>query len=202
MSEHQSSPEFDEWAAVWEQRQHALEQLLGPAQPNEYHGEPPIWKKKGRADVLWFAVRPNLHLYVTADLTGPFFTDQPPSTLGRYELMIATREPNDWAPTLISVWAYETLHQKIEPGNTLDLAGFITRRFPDSCIESAICCQPPTLPGAFTYAGETFGLLTLVGISENERSFLRREGQWAFIERLESAGVFPYTDPTRASTTR
>ncbi len=192
----------DAWQRVWDARFEALEAILGPARGGVYHGEPPIWCENGKADVLWFQPESDLNVYVTADFTGDFFRDQLPSTLGRYELMIATREPNDWAPTLLSRIAPHTLDAVVEPGRTVDLDNFITRRFSGSCIELAICCQPPPLPTEFSLAGETFGLLTLVGISRPEHAFLRRKGQWPFIERLERADVFPYTDPLRPCAVR
>lgn len=187
------------WEQVWDARIRALENLFGPCEESVYHGEPPIWEDGGTADVVWFRPAQDRCVYVTADLAGPVFDAQVPGHIGRYELMVVTREPNDWAPTLVAMLSAYTLMAALEPGNTADIGNFLRSRFPRSKMEVVYCCQPLALPREFEFMGATYGLITVVGLTPQEFSFRRKHGHEALERALGAAGALPYTDPDRPS---
>ncbi len=185
------------WEKIWDARVAALERHFGPVGSSVYHGEPPIWEEGGTADVVWFQPAPDRFVYVTADLTGPVFDAQVPAYFGRYELAIVTREPNDWAPSLLGVLSAYTLMAALEPGNTADIGNFLRSRFPRSRMKVVYCCQPEALPKEFEFMGATYGLITVVGLTPQEFSLRRKLGVDALEGALTAAGVLPYTDPAR-----
>jgi len=184
-----SGQSFSEWKAVSDARLDALSRVFGEPDPNMFHSRTPF-NRGGYADVYHF-VRPDYHVYVTADLTANPGAYQIPSLLGSYVLVMCAPEPSQSAAELISRLARYTMEAVIEPGHTMDLNI-------SSSLEAAVFLQwPETTP--FNFNGVEYGLLLLVGISSAELKLSTERGSDTLIERLVAANVIPVTNPDRTS---
>lgn len=183
----------DEWTVLWEARERALERLLGPTTERVFHSLVPL-PLGGGADVLEFPAFVSGSTYVTAELTGP--PDQPESSLGQYELMICTREPEDWAPNLLSRLAPYTPEAVIDPFETMDIGPALPA---GSTIAAFLFTEPPLPENSFLVADQQCGLLLCVGITAAELALCHRGLSSSVLEALIAADVFPFTDLTRAS---
>jgi Suppressor of fused protein (SUFU) len=187
-----SDPEYAEWAAVWEARQQALQSLLGPTTGRVHHAVVPL-ELGGSADVLQFPEFVPGATYVTADLSGPS-SEQLPSSLGQYELMICTRTPEEWAPNLVSRLARYTLESVLEPSETMDIAPALPQ---GSTIAALLFTEPPLSPNEFFLAEHRCGLLLCIGITPSELELAFAGKGDLVLERLKEKGIFPYTDLRR-----
>jgi hypothetical protein len=179
----------DDWNHLWNARVAALESVLGPSDGLILTSPVPFWLD-GSPDVLTFREHLDGVAYVTASLIGD--DRSKPSKLGQYELMICLREPDDWAPGLISWLAKYTIEAVLSPGDTVD-------------IKPAPLPQPTRLAhflfvpyAAVTVEGQRAGVLLCLGITQEEYDCLCERGNDALLAGLKQAGIYPFTDPARA----
>jgi hypothetical protein len=192
-----SEADSDDWRLVWDARQQALEAVLGPPTERVFHAVIPL-DLGGSADVLEFRKHVPGSTYVTADLVGPL-SGQPQNTLGQYELMICTREPEDWAPNLISRLARYTLEAVLEPSETMDMAPALPE---GSAISAFLFTQPQLVSNELHVLGQRCGLLLCLGITTPELQACFEGRSSELLAALKSAGVFPYSDLRRKSVLR
>jgi len=183
----------DEWSRLWAARKTVLELALGPATDKVFHALVPL-QLGGSADVLEFPQHTSGSTYVTADLVGD--SGQPENSLGQYELMICTRQRDDWAPNLISRLATYTLESVLEPFETMDIGSAVP---PGSTVTALLFIEPDLPSNEYLVAGQRCGLLLCLGItpSELQACFEGRVGE--VLAALKAKGIFPHTDLHRES---
>lgn len=156
---------------------------------------------------------PNGHrsswLYVTSGLSDPWDTDRHnPGRSGiGFEFVLETRERADWAIwRLQHVLAFEQLLAAGRfPGkHLLTLYDRLPLRAPivpesTSALDWLLVCPAPARRRRFRLESGWVHLLHLVGITDAEASYARREGGDALVELLEDAGGYPVTNPMRVS---
>lgn len=184
---------MDDWQALWDARQAALESVLGPMDDTVLHAGIPFelgMELGGRPDIVMFRNHVPGVAYVTAELIGD--GRQIPNGSGEYELMVVLREEHPWAPNLISLLAHVTLQEKLEPGETMDIAPTV----PDG---SSIVALYFADAGRFEVLGRPAGILLGIGIVQEELDACLSGGHAEVLERLRGSGVLPYTDFYRRS---
>jgi hypothetical protein len=182
------------WTATWDAREKELVSLLGPTTGMVYHATVPF-ELGGFADVLEFRRFVGGSTYVTADLTGPD-SDQIPSSLGQYELMVCTRDTAAWAPRLISRLAKYTTEAVLEPGQTMDIASALPE---DSGIAALLFAEPDVPRKEFHVLGKRSALLLCLGITGAELQACFAGHATHVVRSLRTAGIFPFTDLRRSS---
>ena len=171
----------------------ALEPLLGKADGRVWSAPVPL-HLSGDSSVLVFRSYVDGVVYVICDLIG--LSDQQPNSLGQYELMICTRQEEEWAPELISRLARATMEDVLEVGETMDIGPAL----PEGSTIVALLFTTPDLPQErFTVRGVTAGILLCVGITEDELRLCRGGQTERVLADLRRAGVFPFTDLQRRS---
>lgn len=182
-----------EWQQLWSARERALTMLLGEPHDRVYHSLVPL-DLGGSADVMAFPSFVRGWAFVTADLVG--CGGQPENSLGAYELMICTRELDDWAPSLISRLAPYTLEATIEPGETMDMDGALPE---GTTLAALVFTEPDVERNRFVVQGRRAGLLLCVGITRDELEFTRQNGLGPLESLLREKQVYPFTDLRRDS---
>jgi Suppressor of fused protein (SUFU) len=146
-------------------------------------------------------------LYVTSGLSNP--NDARHRSPGRSgigcEFVLETRERADWAIwRLQHVLAFEHLLAAGRfPGKPLlTLYDRLPLRAPiepesRSSLTWLLVVPSPTGRRRFRLESGWVHLLHLVGITDGEASYARREGGGALVELLEDAGAYPVTNPGR-----
>jgi hypothetical protein len=171
----------------------ALEPLLGKADERIWNAGVPL-HLSGDSSVLVFRSYVDGVAYVTCDLIG--LSDQQPNSLGQYELMICTRQEEEWAPELISRLARATVEDVLEVGDTMDIGPAL----PEGSTIAALLFTKPDLPQeTFTIRGVKGGILLCVGITEDELRLCRAGQTERVLAELRRTGVFPFTDLQRRS---
>jgi len=148
-------------------------------------------------------------LYVTSGLSNPGEAQRrSPGRSGiGFEFVFETRERADWAIwRLQHVLAFEHLLAAGRfPGKPLlTLYDRLPLRAPidpesKSALDWLFVCPPPSGRRRFRLESGWVQLLHLVGITDAEATYARREGGGALIELLEDAGGYPVTNPMRVS---
>lgn len=189
-------PQNAEWPEVWDARIAALTPILGQPANTVYHATIPFQFRDagGSADVVPFPNYIPGATYVTAELTG---TDsgQLPNSLGRYELMICSKEESPTAADFVSRLACYTCEAELEAAQTMDIGEF----FGDSTLRAVVFAHPTDQPSHFEFLGERHTLLLCVGITSDELDFARSRNTDELLDLLKKHGVFPYTVPGRQS---
>ena len=183
----------DKWQKLWEARQAALEEILGPADEHVGHATVPFEMGVdigGAADLLYFRRHISGIVAVTAQLIG--LDEQIPNDLGNYELMICQHTEDNWAPNLISRLAYYTLRARLNPGETMDIGSAVPK---DSTMSALLFFDY----ARFSVAGRTAGLLLCLGITDDELHACRRGSRAKVEAALKRSGIYPYTDLRRRS---
>jgi hypothetical protein len=174
------------------QIQENIEKILGKSENIVLHAPVPFqlgWNLGGRADVYLYKNHIDGIVYVTSDLIGQ---EQKRSDAGNYEFMIAHKEDNGWGPDLISNLAYYTLDASINSGETMDIARFA---LPENTVKAIIFDKYAT----FRIGSETYGLMLIIGITEDELEWAKRNGGAELIEKLKEKSIYPITDLKRRS---
>ena len=183
----------DEWTLWWDARLAAMEKLLGKSHDVVGHGAIPFHLGAdlgGIADIVYFHHHVNGVVSATAELIGN--ADQPPNALGNYELVICSRDNDDWGANIIGQLAHYTLESVLEPGQTMDI-GPAT---PDgSTIAAFLFCDY----GRFVVGDQNGGLLLCIGITARELDACRNGDRPRVEHLLKSNAVFPFTDLQRES---
>ena len=182
---------FLEWQAWWDARLAALEASFGPSFDQVWHATPPF-DRGGPADVVAFCNHVPGWAFVTCDLVGD--SGQPESSLGAYELMICTRQREEWAPHFISGLARYTLEAALEPGHTMDIGNVLAE---DTTLNALLFAEPDIPINRFSARGRRFGVLLCLGITRSEFDYRWSHGHEALLDLLRRHSVFPYTDLRR-----
>jgi hypothetical protein len=180
------SEEESEWAKIWNARLAALENVLGPSDDLVFHAAHPF-ELGGQADVVRFSKHLRGYVYTTAELSGPG-----ERRYADYELMICTRDHDDWGPNIISRLAPYTQEAEILAGETMD----IDRAVPHGSSIAAFLFDTYATSRAF---GTDFDLRVCVGITREELAFKFEHEAAALLELLKRHGVYPFTDLSRHS---
>ncbi|QDV23858.1 suppressor of fused domain protein [Aureliella helgolandensis] len=183
----------DDWTLWWDARLAAMESLLGKAHDTVGHGTIPFSigaELGGTADIVYFHNHVDGIVSATAELIGN--ADQVPNSLGNYELVICSRNDDDWGTDLIGQLAHYTLEAALEPHQTMDI-GPAT---PDgSTIAAFLFCDY----GKFTVRDQDAGLILCIGITAPELEACRNGSRERVESLLKSNDVFPFTDLYRES---
>jgi hypothetical protein len=213
------NPDWFEHA--WEVREEAVyPRLFGPHDPAIYTlpGElfvetfkrdfDPRWLTYGVIETPPSPTRPSW-LYVSSGLSNAWEDDAPnpdgPSGLGM-EFVLETPQQATWAilrlqhvvafQILIACGAYPdrplmSLHDRIPLRSPIS---------DEPCDLTWLTIVPPSgYSPSFTLPTGRVDLLAIVGITEAEAAYARREGGESLLEVLHAGGAYPVTDPTRAS---
>ena len=179
--------EDDEWTLWWNARLAAMEEILGKSDDIVGHGMIPFQfgaDMGGTADLVYFREHLDGVVSVTSELIG--CDDQLPNEQGNYELMICTREDDEWAQNIISQLAHYTLQAALNPAETMDIGPATP---PDSSIDGFLFCDY----GRFTVRDRNAGLLLCLGITADELEECKAGNRPRVEQALKSAGVFPFT---------
>jgi hypothetical protein len=138
----------------------------------------------GRADVYQFSHHLNGIVYITCDLWG---SEQQESDAHNYELMIAHRKKSDWGPNLISLLAYYSLEASINSLETMDLP-------PDMRNGSSLVAILFHKYCEFKHNRKKLGVMLVMGISQNDLNFKKKNGGEKLLEKLIAEKKYPFTD--------
>ncbi len=178
----------DEWTLWWDARIAAMETVLGKSADTVGHGMIPFQlgaEMGGAADIVYFREHLDGVIAATSELIG--CDDQLPNDLGNYELMICSRQDEEWGANIICQLAHYTLQAVLNPGETMDISSAAPA---GSTIAAFLFCDY----GRFQVRDRNAGLLLCLGISVEELVECRA-GNRPYVESaLREAGVFPYTD--------
>ncbi len=171
----------------------AMEKILGKSADVVGHGTIPFelgYELGGTADIVYFHQHLAGVVAATAELIGR--EDQLKNDQGNYELMICTRESEEWGETIIGQLAHYTLESVLNPGETMDIGPATPE---GSTIAAFLFCDY----GRFKVRGRKAGLLLCLGITADELSECR-DGNREDVEfAMKQAGIFPFTDLFRDS---
>lgn len=112
-----------------------------------------------------------------------------------YELMVCTRSEDKKAPEIISRLARYTCDAKLTVGETMDIGEF----FGDRSIRAFLFCHPEDVPVRFELNQRSCGVLLCLGITKDELDLKMKNGSESLLALLKEKGVFPFTEPNRAS---
>lgn len=190
-----TSPADEERQAWWNARLAAMEGVLGKSDGTVYAAN--SWMhRQGIADVLRFRGYLTGVTYVTSDLIGN--PRQVPNRWGQYELMMCTREENEWAPALLSRLAAYTLEATLHPGDTMDLA---ESRPKDSTVAGLLFMRPDPPADTLRIMNTPANLVLCLGITESEFAACKTFGTGVMGRMFREKNVFPYTHMNRESVT-
>ncbi len=150
-------------------------------------------------------------LYATSGLSNPWNLGAPGrdpsgcSGLG-FELCLCTPAASDWAVAVLHhLMAWQLLvatgavpGQPLGPGQRVPLGGSIDGQA-GGALTWALVEYPEAFESTFELPSGKVEWLLLVGATETEVQFARSRDQKALVERLRDAGLWPRTDPRRAT---
>ncbi|MFN3244756.1 MAG: suppressor of fused domain protein [Planctomycetota bacterium] len=151
-------------------------------------------------------------IYVSSGLSNPWNLETPgkdPSGFAGlgFELVVESAAEADWAvPLLHNLMAYELLvavgtyegAELFEYGNRIPLNDSITPTF-ESAIRWLLVEQPKHYPSSFELSAGRVDFFHLVGASDAEVEFARKNSQDNLVQLLKDKGVHPLTDAARES---
>jgi hypothetical protein len=117
--------------------------------------------------------------------------EQVPSDAGRFEIMSHCND-EAYAQRLLTRVGELSFDAELGHHHTIELWG---EEESDSALRGVLL----ELAHRVTVGGEPFAILRCVGVTQPELVFAREPGVPALIALLVAAGVYPRTDPTRAS---
>jgi hypothetical protein len=174
------------------QIQEKYEQILGKPDNIVLHAPIPFqlgWNAGGCADVYLYKNHIDGIVYVTGDLIGQ---KQKNSDAGNFEFMVAHKTDNTWGPNLISNLSYYTLDASINSGETMDIGNFA---LPENTVKAIIFDKYAT----FRIGLKKYGLMLVIGITEDELEWAKRSSGTKLIEKLKEKNIYPMTDLKRRS---
>ncbi len=223
------SEEEQDWLeAAWEDREERIyPEYFGPIGNQIYPLSAELFTKTFKQDSIdpcWlnhgvFESAPNPKhrswLYVTSGLSNAWGDEHPDPTdysgVG-CEFVLECPTQAKWAiirlqhllafQILISVGRYPSA-ELLDSYDRIPLRGSIS---PEPSLLTHLMLAPPPeqsdggYPASFQLASGTSDLLAVVGVTEAEVGFARKNGGAALVERLREAGAFPVTDPARGCT--
>ena len=183
----------DEWTLWWDARLAAMERVLGKSADTVGHGTIPFQfgaEMGGTADIVYFRNHVDGVVCATAELIG--CDDQPVNDQGNYELIICSREDDEWGQNIIGQLAHYTLESVLNPGETMDIGPATPE---GSTIAAFLYCDY----GRFRVRDRDAGLLLCLGITSDELSECRAGNRFRVESALKDAGVYPFTNLFRES---
>jgi hypothetical protein len=146
----------------------------------------------GPPDIRRFRQTPDIPgvTYVTSDLL--WCEQQPPCSIGRYELAISLPEESPWAEHILFKLAHASLEQTFDVGHTLDITEWVE---PDCLIKGLFV----TRLLSFRLDGQPYGVLFFVGVTRSELDYSLKHGAGKVAIQLKNAGAFPVTKLVRES---
>lgn len=183
----------DDWTLWWDARVAAMETILGKSADMVGHGLIPFQfgpEMGGAADIVYFRNHLDGVVAVTSELIG--CDDQLPNNQGNYELMICSREEDEWGPNIICQLAHYTLECALNPGETMDIG-------PAAPDGSSIAAMLFSDYGRFQVRDRDAGLLLCLGITADELAECCSGNRPRVEAALQDAGVYPFTDLFRES---
>jgi hypothetical protein len=174
------------------QIQEKIEQILGKPENIVLHSPVPCqlgYDAGGRSDVYLYKNHIDGIIYVTGDLIGQ---KQKNSDAGNFEFMIAHKTDNEWGPNLISNLSYYTLDSSINSGETMNIGKYA---LPENTVKAIIFDKYAT----FRIGVKKYGLMLIIGITEDELEWAKRNGGAKLIEKLKEKNIYPLTDLKRRS---
>ena len=185
-----------------ELKQQWLKNLLGSMHDMVGHSIVP-YAVGGAVDMYYFPQSEGGTAFATMELIEPDGTGPRPSRIGTYELVAFTRhswssEPGDAFNTIerrfcgifTTLGRYSTA-ATLNPNETCELP---EDNEPNRCF---IFDHISKVGVEFQTASVRHGLLLCVEVHRSELDFARQAGSAALIERLRSAGHYPYSDLAR-----
>ena len=162
-----------------------------------------------------FASPPNKQrdhtLYISTGFSNPWDADvvadaSAPSGLG-VEYVFASRVAGEWAIKLMHrILAYDLLlsHDRYPGQEPLNVGHRIPLRAPivpgtDSVLTRVLVGATATLPSGFRLDSGTVRFLQLIGITDDEATLAREQGDEALVRVLRQHGAYDVTDPRRPS---
>ncbi|MDR3458589.1 MAG: suppressor of fused domain protein [Verrucomicrobiae bacterium] len=169
----------------------ALTKRLGPKDDTLLHGIVGF-EFGGPPDLRLFRQTPDIPgvTYVTSDLL--WCEQQPPNSIGRYELAISLPEESPWAEHILFKLAHASLEQTFDVGHTLDISEWVE---PDCLIKGLFV----TKLLSFRLAGLPCCVLYFVGVTRAELDYALAHGAGKVAIQLKNAGAFPVTKLVRES---
>lgn len=183
----------NEWTLWWDARIAAMESVLGPCSDTVGHGLIPFQfgaDMGGAADIVYFHNHLEGTVSATSELIG--CEEQLSNSQGNYELMICSREDDEWGANIIGQLAHYTLEAVLNPGETMDIGPATPQ---DSTIAAFLFYDY----GRFLVRDREAGLLLCLGITADELARCRAGNRVEVESALQHSGVFPYTDLFRES---
>jgi hypothetical protein len=186
-------------SGIWMDYQAFYSQLFEPVAA-EYGALDP----QTRTAVIGFdAGGPVSYRTVGADQQEPFVTcvtcelavrsDQQPSTVGTYELLMTCNDES-WCSSTLTDIAAMSLETAFDHGHTLDIGGWVGSDYPLQGIAFEQFA-------AVSYEGRNYGILRCHGIAREELVFAQQHSVDQLLERLRIAGIYPKTNVDRSSIT-
>ena len=173
--------------------QENINSILGEPADHVLHAVVPFdlgYDAGGRADVYIYQKHlENCIVYITGDLIGK---KQGNSDAGNYEFMICHSNENTWGPNLINTLAYYTLTSSINSGETMDLGPFAEE---ENTIKAIIFDKY----SEFKIRFQKYGLMLIIGITEDELEWAKKNGGKELIKELKEKKTYPITDLKRKS---
>jgi len=174
------------------QIQEKIEQILGKPESIVIHAHVPFhlgYNAGGRADVFLYKNHLDGIVYITGDLIGQ---KQKSSDAGNYEFMVAHKTDNEWGSNLISNLSYYTLDASINSGETMDIGAYAS---PENTVKAIVFDKYST----FRIGFKKYGLMLIIGITEDELEWAKRNSGSKLIEKLKEEDIYPITDLKRKS---
>jgi len=172
--------------------QENIEKVLGRAEENVLHSSVPFkmgYNMGGRSDIYLFKSHINGIAYVTGDLIG---LKQKNSDAGNYEFVICQKTEQEWGPNLISNLSYYTLESSINSGETMSIG---TYAMSENTIKAIVFNKY----ASFKIGLKKYGLMLVLGITEDELEWAKKNSGEKLIERLKEKNIYPITELKRKS---
>lgn len=151
-------------------------------------------------------------IYVSSGLSNPWERDAADDSEAQYsglgvEFVMETPDEAPWAIELVQrMVAYNILLSRgrlgaypvLAEGDRIPLRASITPD-PESAIRNLVITRPEHYPASFVLPSGRVEFLHFIGITDPELAFAKASTSDALVQRLKESGVYPVTDPRRAS---
>ena len=196
-----------------EAKVNAIQAILGPMSDTIAHPRSPAGDG-GSLDIYYFPEalpgRTGTAL-ATLDLIRPDGSGPRAATLGTYEVVAFTRQAMEasqgdapfnkierklwYLLSMIGMYGFEA---ELNPLQTAGIPGPTDQRTGKAAPNSYLIFDEYRRPGVdFHFDGKFHGLLLLIEVHEQEMAYAQRSGVPALLQRLKSAGAYPFSDLDR-----
>jgi hypothetical protein len=133
------------------------------------------------------------HIEGLVSITGNLIGEkQPPSDAGNYELMLITKDKNDFLIQLLQNLSFYTMDASINSGDTMDLPLY-------NQIDTNICAVIFDCYKHFKISNKKCGVMVMIGITQEELDFRNQHGGSQLLNELKKSKIYPYFDVNRES---